>query len=468
MKRHIVASGATALALCLGAGQALAADPVLPVELGVPVQPTPVSQDPLVKFLANLLGISDPPPGVSATAGAAHATSTGDQGIIQEQAVPATVAAAVSSISNINGPLGLLGGVEAAGKGAVQQASTSQATASATNDATTSSSEGGGGAGGAGTAVQASLTQQGVPVAIGAAISAPVNLNAPIGILAQKIANDVTQAGEALAEASAINNNVDQVVNGGGGLGVAGQLSDSRQSVPITLGLALSAPVNVNLPIDILSPGSLHPGGGYTDLFDLLRGIVSLGPEEGVPGGSVTQTSTSQATAVAANNAVEQSAGGTGEAIQVAAAQQVVPAAVAAGISLPVNANLPVGVLQEIAGDAGAPVNQSNSAETGAHAFNFDASQEAQSEGEGPNNSAQTSDNDQLLPIAIATDLSLPINLNLPISILGHRLPGDGTIDLSVIQRTLDAVDTLIADPAGTLQHVLEDPAATIDYLLRG
>ncbi len=47
-------------------------------------------------------------------------------------------------------------------------------------------------------------------MAIGAAISAPVNLNAPIGILAQKIANDVTQAGEALAEASAINNNVDQ------------------------------------------------------------------------------------------------------------------------------------------------------------------------------------------------------------------------------------------------------------------
>jgi hypothetical protein len=467
MKRHIVASGATALALCLGAGQALAADPVLPVELGVPVQPTPVSQDPLVKFLANLLGISDPPPGVSATAGAAHATSTGDQGIIQEQAVPATVAAAVSSISNTNAPLGLLGGVEAAGKGAVQQASTSQATASATNDAT-SQSQGEGGEGGAGSAVQASLTQQGVPVAIGAAISAPVNLNAPIGILAKKIANDVTQAGEALAEASAINNNVDQVVNGGGGLGVAGQLSDSRQSVPITLGLALSAPLNLNLPIDILSPGSLHPGGGYTDLFDLLRGLVSLGPEEGVPGGTVTQTSTSQATAVAANNAVEQSAGGTGEAIQVAAAQQVVPAAVAAGISLPVNANLPVGVLQEIAGDAGAPVNQANAAETGAHAFNFDASQEAQSEGEGPNNSAQTSDNDQLLPIAIATDLSVPINLNLPISILGHRLPGDGIIDLSVVQRTLDAVDMLIADPAGTLQHVLEDPAATIDYLLRG
>ncbi len=113
-------------------------------------------------------------------------------------------------------------------------------------------------------------------------------------------------------------------------------------------------------------------------------------------------------------------------------------------------------------------MNQENSAETGAHAFNFDASQEAQSQGQGPNDSAQISDNDQLLPIAIATDLAVPINLNLPISILGHALPGDGHIDLSVLQRTLDAVDTFIADPAGTLQHVLEDPAATIDHLLRG
>jgi hypothetical protein len=467
MKRHIVASGATALALCLGAGQALAADPVLPVELPVPVQPTPVGQNPLAQFLAQLLGIGDPPPGVSATAGAAHATSTGDQGIIQEQAVPATVAAAVSSISNVDAPVGIAGGVEAAGRGTAFQASTSQATASAANDATQQSSEAAG-QGGAGQGVQASLTQQGVPVAIGAAISAPVNLNAPIGILAAKIAGDVSQAGEALAEAAAINNNVDQLIQGGSGGGIHGQLSDSRQSVPITLGLALSAPLNLNLPINILDPGQINPSGGYTDLFDLLRGILSIAPEEGVAGGEVRQTSTSEATAVAANNAVEQSAAtGTGEATQITAAQQVVPAAIAAALSLPVNANLPVGVLQTSAVE-GAEVNQDNGAETRAAANNFDASQEAESQGGGSNTSLQTVDNDQLLPIAVATDLAVPINLNLPVTLLGYHVDGTGPIDLSVVQRTLDAVDALVADPAGTLQTVLSDPHAALKHLLKG
>ncbi len=466
MKRHIVASGATALALCLGAGQALAADLVLPVELAVPIQPPTAEQNTLLHLLAQLLGGGDPQPGVSATAGAVHATSTGGEGIVQEQGLPTTVAVADSWVSNIDQPVGLAGGVDAAGRGAVHQARTSQATAAAANDHTQQSSEAAGQGGSE--AAQASVTHQGVPVAIGAAISAPVNLNAPIGVLAARIAGDVTQVGDALADAAAVDNSIGQPVEGGGGEGLHAQLSDSRQTVPVTLGLALSAPLNVNLPIDILSAG-LGGSSDYTDLADLLRGILSIGPEPGAAGGEVRQASTSEATAVASNNVVEQSAAtGGGEASQAAEAHQFVPAAVAAALSLPVNGNLPIGVLQTPAAGPGADVNQESGAETRAAALNFHAEQKATSEGGGTNTSTQSSDNDQVLPIAIATDLAVPINLNLPVTLLGQHLDGTGPVDLSVVQRTLDAVDATIADPLGTLKAVLEDPAGTIDYLLRG
>jgi hypothetical protein len=473
VKRHLVASGATVLALCLGAGGALAADPIAPVQLGIPIQPEHVPDNPLLQLLANLLGIGDPPPGVGAAAGAVHAASSGAGGVDVQQAVPVGGAVAVSSPGNVDVPIGVAGGPDGAGRGAAVQASTSQATAAAVNDVVAqSSTPGEGGGGGGGAAAQSSAAHQVVPVAIGAAISAPVNLNLPIGVLASRIAGDVTQTGEALATASAFNNRLNQEVAGGGGPGSATQTSTSDQAVPIALGLAVAAPININLPIDILSGGGDPSLAGTPDgtLDGVLRGLLSIGADAEAAGGQVTQTASSQATAVAANNAVEQSAAGAGAASQTSATGQLIPAAVGAALSLPLNANLPVGVLQSPAGLAGEPVEQTNQTEAGAEAVNSDVNQQATQQGTGgTNTAAQSSENQQLLPIALATDLSLPIQVNLPITILGHPLFEDSTLDLSIVQRTLDAVDATIADPLGTLRHaLLEDPQGTIGYLLNG
>ena len=237
----------------------------------------------------------------------------------------------------------------------------------------------------------------------------------------------------------------------------------------MALGLAVAAPINVNLPIDILSGEGIGLFGGGDGLEGLLRGLLSIGSDPDVVGGTVTQLSSSRATGIAINNAADQSiVAAGGAAAQSSAAAQLVPAAVGAAVSLPLNWNLPVGVLQTDS-PGGEPVDQENRAQASAEAVNFDLTQSAEQGGGGTNTADQRSENAQLLPIAIATDLNVPINVNLPITILGQRLFEDSTLDLSIVQRTLDAVDATIADPLGTLRYVLlEDPEGAIEHLLGG
>lgn len=467
MQRHLVASGATAIALCLGAGGALAADPVAPVEVAVPIAPAhPPQEPPLLAFLAELLGIDPPPPGVAASA---TASSSGGQGAAVDQVVPVAGAVAVSSPANADLPVGVAGGPGGAGGAAVQQLSTSQATAVAANDVTTQSVTPAEGDGAGGGAAQSSTNGQAVPVAVGAAVSAPVNLNVPVGVLSIRPTGDVTQTGESSADALALNNRARQAITSGVAGGAAAQSADNAQTVPIALGLALAAPVNANLPIDILSGDGLDLLSGPPDatLEGVLRAILAIAGQPDGVGGSVAQRSTSQATAIAGNSAVEQSIAGGGTPAQSGASGQLVPAAVGAALSLPLNGNLPIGVLQDRDGAAGDPVTQDGAARAQAEAVNFDLTQDAEQGGEGAPTASQASENDQLLPIAISTDLAAPINLSVPVSVLGRSL-GDGAVDLSIVQRVLDAVDATVADPAGTIRHILEDPEATIEGLVRG
>ena len=109
--------------------------------------------------------------------------------------------------------------------------------------------------------------------------------------------------------------------------------------------------------------------------------------------------------------------GGSNSASQSNATTQVVPIAVSAPVTAPVNANVPVTVLGDNNGNAG----QSNTTTVNSEATN-NRTEQVIVQGPGCNSASQPNATTQLLPIAAALPVTLPVNLNAPVTI-GSDLP---------------------------------------------
>ena len=226
---------------------------------------------------------------------------------------------------------------------------------------------------------------------------------------------DVTQRNDSTAGAEALNNETEQTINQGsagkgGGTNSASQSSSNSQILPVSIGAGVSAPVNANVPVAVLSNGS--------------------------NGGDVDQRNRSKATGRAVNVEQDQDitqrsgSGGTNSASQSASNSQILPLALGLGLSAPVNANVPVAVLSN--GSNGGKVKQRNDSTARAEALNNETEQtirQGGSKSSGGNNSAtQSSDTSQIIALALAPALSLPLNPNVPVSVLSDGSNG-GDVD---------------------------------------
>jgi hypothetical protein len=173
------------------------------------------------------------------------------------------------------------------------------------------------------------------------------------------------------------------------------QSATNNQLLPIGLGVGVSAPLNVNLPL--LSGGNNGP---------------------------VNQESVSTSTSTSKNAEVSQvvNQNGTGNADNTAnqssTNNQVAPIAISGSVSLPINLNLPVGLLSPGANEGS--VTQRSNSEASSRAVNAEQDQRIDQRGSGnaDNDAQQIAVNNQLLPIALGLGISAPININAPIAVL--------------------------------------------------
>jgi hypothetical protein len=224
------------------------------------------------------------------------------------------------------------------------------------------------------------------------------------------------------AEAGAVNATEQAVGQYGGGDQTASQSATTAQVLPISVAPAVApqvAPVNVNLPVRVLSGGDDAPA-------------------------AQSNTAAAEATAQNANTSgqrIEQvaeptkKAGGAQTATQSATTVQVAPVAAAPAVAaqvVPVNVNAPVRVASP--GDsAGAGkdggTTQDNTAVADAEAANVNRSAQgigqAGASSGGPQTASQSATTAQVLPISVAPAVAaqvLPVNVNAPVRVLS---PGD-------------------------------------------
>jgi len=340
-------------------------------------------------------------------------TNSVSQSSSNSQILPLSIGLGVSAPINLSAPVGVLS--PGANQGSVTQKNSSTSTAKAVN-AEVSQDASQNGNGGNNSASQSSSNSQILPIAIGASISAPINLNLPIAVLSPGAnKGDVDQRNDSTASSRAANVEHDQSVNqwgGKNGNNSASQSAANTQILPIALGLGISAPINVNAPIAVLSPGANK--------------------------GDVKQRNDSDARAEALNNETEQSViqkggahGGSNTASQSAVSSQLLPIAVALAAAAPINANAPIAVLSPHANQGN--VNQQGDADVFTEALNYELDQNAKQDGAngGTNSSSQSASNSQILPVAAGVGIGLPINANAPIAALA---PGANKGDVK--QRT--------------------------------
>jgi hypothetical protein len=339
---------------------------------------------------------------------------------------------------------------------AVGQSARARSTGTAKNASTAQSvrQDSGGGAG-RNAATQSASNAQVVPVALGAAAAVPVNANVPVSLLALGPRQGaVRQHASADADAQALNNETQQAIDqeggqgGQGGQNAASQRGSNSQLLPIALGAALGVPVNANIPVALLSAGPLQ--------------------------GDVDQQADARVHARAANNALAQSvrqqAGRDGQssASQSAGNAQVLPISLGAALGIPINANVPVSILS--AGPVQGAVRQRASADASAEALNNATVQSVRQQGAGGGQNAATqgASNSQILPVALGPAVALPINLNLPISILSAgpiqgAVSQEGTASAVGRARTNDLVQSL--EQSGGAQNSAGQTASSSQVL---
>ena len=254
------------------------------------------------------------------------------------QVAPVAVAPAVSAQVapvNVNLPVRV---ASPGDEGQVSQSNDSAARAQADNAAVVeqdAAAQGGSkkGSGGGSVAQSGSATQV-APVAVAPAVSAqvaPVNVNAPVRVLSEGDSGEVDQQNSSSARAGVSNEAVVAQRASAGHGGAVSQSGSATQVLPVAIAPAISAqvaPVNLNAPVRVLSPGDA---------------------------GSVSQSNDSAARARAGNGALvlqsagerKKGAGSSGAVSQSGSATQVLPVALAPAIGAqlaPVNLNAPVSV----------------------------------------------------------------------------------------------------------------------------
>ena len=130
------------------------------------------------------------------------------------------------------------------------------------------------------------------------------------------------------------------------GPNVASQSSSNSQILPVSLGVGAAVPVNANVPV----------------------GVLSGGPAQG----AVTQGGTARSNGSGKNNestqSVRQQGHGGNTASQATSSSQILPISLGLGAAVPVNANVPVGVLS--GGPVQGVVEQSTDARGSGEAIN--------------------------------------------------------------------------------------------------
>jgi hypothetical protein len=340
-------------------------------------------------------------------AGSSQAVACGDscgpnvasQSASNSQILPISLGLGAAVPVNANVPVSVLSA--GPGQGAVNQESRANGSASSTNNGTVQSVRQQG-TGGGNSASQSASNSQILPIAaaIGAAI--PVNANVPVSVLSGGATQGVVnQRANANAGAEALNNDLNQSVEHCGdscGPNVASQSASNSQILPIALGLGAAVPVNANVPVAVLSGG----------------------PKQG----AVNQRADADANGEALNNETEQTirqeaakGDGGNSASQSASNSQILPIALGAALAIPINANIPIAVLS--GGPVQGDVNQHSDGNARSRAANLEHDQDiVQRGGKGSNSASQSASNSQILPIALGAALAIPINLNVPISIL--------------------------------------------------
>jgi hypothetical protein len=259
-------------------------------------------------------------------------------------------------------------------------------------------------------ASQSSSSSQILPISLGLGAAVPVNANVPIGVLSGgPVQGAVTQGGKANATGSAKNlESTQSVRQQGAGGNTASQATSSSQILPISLGLGAAVPVNANVPVGVLSGGPV-------------QGVVSQKADARGNGEAINNET---------NQGIEQKGGehGGNSASQSASNSQILPIALGAGVALPVNANVPVSVLSM--GPAQGAVSQDGRARGNSESLNNETEQTIRQDGEGKgagNSASQSASNSQILPIALGASLAIPVNANIPVSILSMG-PAQGDV----------------------------------------
>jgi hypothetical protein len=343
MKRHLIVAGVSALCMALAPTMAL----------GTESPPVPLlgqgNSAPASASATNTNG-SD-----QAIGQAGGGEQKAEQTAVNTQVLPIAAAPAVAAQVlpvNLNLPVRV---ASPGDNGTVEQSNSAPAKAKAANVNGSEQviGQSGGGdhpkgkdGGSTQSAKQTAINTQILPIAAAPAASAqvlPINANVPVRIASPGSNGAVDQSNSAPAKAKAANvNGSDQSIRQDGGQGGGSQWAEqtaiNTQLVPVALAPAVGAqivPVNLNLPIRLLSPGE---------------------------DGTVEQSNSAPAKAKAANvNTSSQVIGqgpgkkgagaGSQHARQKAINTQFLPIALAPAISpqvLPINANVPVRLLDEL------------------------------------------------------------------------------------------------------------------------
>ncbi|MDX6555872.1 MAG: hypothetical protein QOD86_2067 [Miltoncostaeaceae bacterium] len=353
-------------------------------------------------------------------------TNTSTQTATNSQILPIGLGVGVSAPLNLNIPL--LGG----GSAPVTQNSTSTVNSTSKNNevnqVVNQDSGTPGQHGNTNTANQTSKNNQIAPIAITGSISAPINLNLPLGLLSPgSNGGTVNQENSSTVTGRSVNNEsdqrMDQRVTGGSNSSNKGeQINVNNQLLPIALGLGISAPININAPIAVLSPDSNN--------------------------GNVHQKNDSDVHTESLNNETEQtmrqraSSGASNDASQKAVSTQLLPIAAALGVAVPINVNAPIAVLSP--GSNNGDVFQNGDSDVNVQSLNNDVDQNVNQEGSNAgssNKASQSSKNSQILPIALGIGASAPVNARAPIAILAPD-SNNGNVPLQKAEGDVNVTST--------------------------
>ena len=330
--------------------------------------------------------------------------NTASQATSSSQILPISLGLGAAVPVNANVPVGVLSGGPV--QGVVAQSGDAKGTGEAINNETNQGIEQKGGEHGGNSASQSASNSQVLPIALGLGAALPINANVPVAVLSGgPIQGAVSQDGRARGAGEALNNETEQSIRQDGkGGNSASQSASNSQVLPIALGASLAVPINLNVPVSVLS----------------------LGPAQG----DVSQRGDAGARSRGVNLEHEQNirqTGGEGgnSASQSASNSQILPIALGAALAIPINANIPVSILSS--GPSQGNLTQKGKANASSEGLSNETEQSIRQDGKGANESSQSAGNSQILPIALGAALAIPINLNVPISVLSSG-PSQGDV----------------------------------------